>query len=125
MPAGSGGWRQGRRSTYGEAYAGLARGRFAARLAYSPNYFGLNAPTLHAEVAGAIHPAPELRLSGGIGVLTYLGRPRIRALRRTQYDARLGAAASLGGSELEIVWSGAAPDGLRRSGVAVSLTHSF
>lgn len=122
----------GRPAQYSEIYAGLIARRFASRLYYSPNYFGAGYSTLYGEVETAARPARGWRLSAHLGVLTALHGARPPELRPTQYDWRLGLATAVRSFEVELAWSGAAPDRdyyqgapRSRSGVALTLRRSF
>jgi uncharacterized protein (TIGR02001 family) len=108
-----------------EAYVGLIGRRLSGRLSYSPDYFGLGAPSLYGELEGALPAASNLRLSLHAGVLQFLGAPRFAQIRRLQHDWRVGVATSVRSAELELAWSESGPSGPRRRGWVVSLTQAF
>ena len=95
---------------YTEAYIGVAAGRIASRLYFSPNYFHAGVATLYGEVEGALQPSPKWRLSAHVGALGYLATPYAYPVNRvTRYDWRLGVARQLGSFELHAALSGGGP----------------
>jgi uncharacterized protein (TIGR02001 family) len=108
-------------SDYSEAYAGLVRRDVSAHLYVSPDYLGQGQTTAYLDLAGAVRPAPRVRLFGHAGVLAPLaGRSRVYAPpgiarpaggddRRLVYDLRVGAALELGRAEVQLAWTHVGP----------------
>lgn len=95
---------------YTEAYIGVAAGRIATHLYFSPNYFHAGVTTLYGEVEGALQPSPKWRISAHVGALGYLAMPYAYPVSRaTRYDWRLGVARQLGSFELHAALSGGGP----------------
>jgi uncharacterized protein (TIGR02001 family) len=113
---------------YGEAYVGVTARRLTARLSYSPSYFGSRIRTLYGEVASAVQPAPNWRLSAHAGVLTRVGGASpAPGVGPTQYDWRVGLARAIRSFQVELAWSGAGPDAVygSRSGLVLALRRDF
>jgi uncharacterized protein (TIGR02001 family) len=115
-----------------EVYAGVITPRFAARLYYSPDYFGSGRETLYGEINGSVSPGQGWRLSGHAGLLNVVSGAVGPGWRRHQYDWRIAVSKALGSVEAQLAWSGAGPDpdyyngSFRgRSGVAASLSYLF
>jgi len=122
----------GRAAQYNEVYAGLIARHFAGRLYYSPSYFGQGRSTLYGELETAARPARGWRLSAHAGLLQVLSGERPPEIRPTQLDWRLGLATAVRSVEVELSWSGAAPDRdyyegapRSRSRIALGLSHTF
>ena len=98
-----------------ELYGGLSRGAVAARIAWSPDYFGRGAQTLYleAETAQPLGPATRATLRGG--VLAVMVPPAPPAQLRARWDVRTGIGHDLGRLTLEaaIHAVGPTPDPLR------------
>jgi len=95
-------------ASYDEAYIGANAHNISARLSYSPHYFQNGVSTLYGELEAGTQPAPKWRLSGHVGVLTYLTAP-IYFESRTRYDWRLGVSRELGAFEIHTALSGGGP----------------
>jgi uncharacterized protein (TIGR02001 family) len=91
---------------YTEYYAGASVGRVVGRLYYSPDYRGDGASTLYGELESGFEPAPEWRVSGHAGLLTYLETTPYTS-SAAHFDWRIGVSRQLGRIELH----GAVSDG--------------
>ena len=119
-----------RRVGYQELYAGLVGDELSFHLHYSPNYFDAGAPTLYADLDGAIRPAPQWRLFAHLGALTPLGGPVAPGSRKERYDLTAGVARKFTRAEVSLAWSTTGPvtrrpDGVRQDRDTVALGASY
>lgn len=99
---------------YTEAYAGAFVGPVSGRIYYSPDYRFAGRSTLYGELEAGFEPSPNWRVSGHVGMLTYLNSSYFYHSGETQRDWRLGLARELGRLEIHAALSGGTPkDGLR------------
>jgi hypothetical protein len=101
--------RYGRPYRYTEIYAGAAVGRVLGRVYYSPDYRGDGVQTLYGELEAGFEPAREWRVSGHVGVLTYLTAARYWPAGSTHQDWRLSVSRQLGRFEVHTALSGGGP----------------
>jgi len=121
-----------RAAHYTELYLGFTRRSLSSRVYFSPDYFRGGISTLYGEIEGTIEPVRKWHLTAHVGGLLYLNRPAPYALRRDQYDWRLGVSRQLGTFELHLNLSSGGPGSdyyrgeLRsRTAVVVGATRSF
>jgi uncharacterized protein (TIGR02001 family) len=101
--------RYGRPYRYTEIYAGAAVGRVLGRVYYSPDYRGDGVQTLYGELEAGFEPAREWRVSGHVGVLTYLTAARYWPAGSTHQDWRLSVSRQLGRFEVHSALSSGGP----------------
>jgi uncharacterized protein (TIGR02001 family) len=94
---------------YTEVYAGAYAGRLSGRISYSPDYRRSGLSTVYAELEAGVEPASGWRLSGHLGLLTYLNSTYGYGAGAAQTDWRIAAARQLGRVELHTAVSGGAP----------------
>jgi len=88
-----------------EIYAGFSRQSLSGRLYLSPHYFESGTSVLYGELIDAVEIAPELRLSGHVGLLTPIRR-RGGSETRPNLDWRLGLTRELNAVSLHAAWTG-------------------
>lgn len=91
---------------YTELYLGAYAGPVAARLYYSPDYRTSGQSTLYGEVEAGFEPAKNWRLSGHVGLLTYLSTTQYWESGETHRDWRISLARQFGRFELHTALSG-------------------
>ena len=91
---------------YTEFYLGAYAGPVAARIHYSPDYRTSGQSTLYGEVEAGFEPAKNWRLSGHVGLLTYLNSTRYWESGETHRDWRITVARQFGRFELHTALSG-------------------
>jgi uncharacterized protein (TIGR02001 family) len=110
---------------YHELYAGLAGGRLAGRVYFSPSYFG-DASTVYAELNGNVPLRDGLFLVGHLGMLHPLGSAEDEARRRV--DLRVGLSLDSGNWNVQLALLANIPgrheDAAPRV-VQVSVSHGF
>jgi len=117
---------------YSEVYVGLASRHLAARLSYSPRYFGYRRETLYGELEATVRPRPEWRLSAHAGVLGYLTGASPPGASDTIFDWRFSASREVRGLALQLAVTGregeaGGPAARRpkRQAVVFGVSHSF
>jgi uncharacterized protein (TIGR02001 family) len=95
---------------YTEVYAGAYMGPVTARLYYSPDYRASRQSTLYGELEAHVDPRPKWRLSGHLGLLTYLSSTAYYPAGETHRDWRISAVRQLGKFELHAALSGGGPN---------------
>ena len=93
---------------YTEFYTGASVGRVTGRIYYSPDYRGYKS-TLYGELEAGFEPAAHWRLSGHVGLLTYLNTTRIYRAGDTHHDWQVSAGRQLGRAEVHAALSGGGP----------------
>lgn len=94
---------------YTEFYGGGSVGPVTGRLYYSPHYRAGGLPTLYGELDAGFEPADNWRLSGHVGVLTYLDGNYLYRAGRTHRDWRVSLARQFGRVEVHSALSGGGP----------------
>ena len=100
-------WRPGFK--YTEVYVGAYVRHVSGRIAYSPDYRGFGVSTVYAELEAGVEPAPNWRLSGHAGVLTYLKSKYFYSAGEPQRDWRVSSARQLGKFEVHAAISQGGP----------------
>ena len=95
---------------YTEIYAGAAVGPVVGRIHYSPDYRGHGVSTLYGDLEAGFEPAKDWRVSGHVGLLTYLDNRPYQAGGATHHDWRLSVSRQLGRFEVHGALSGGGPD---------------
>ena len=91
---------------YTELYIGAYAGPIAGRLYYSPDYRTSGQSTLYGELEAGFEPARKWRLSGHVGLLTYLNSTRYWDAGERHYDWRISLARQFGRFEVHSALSG-------------------
>ena len=99
-------YRYGLGYKYTELYVGAYAGPVAGRLYYSPDYRTSGQSTLYGEVEAGFEPAKNWRLSGHVGLLTYLTTTRFWESGETHRDWRISLARQFGRFEVHTAFSG-------------------
>jgi uncharacterized protein (TIGR02001 family) len=94
---------------YTEVYAGAFVGPVSGRIYYSPDYRFSGQSTLYGELETGFEPSPNWRLSGHVGMLTYLSSSSFYRSGETHRDWRLGLAREFGKLEIHAAVSGGGP----------------
>ena len=94
--------------SYADAYVGLSKGDFSARLYYSPNYNGDGHSMGYFETNGVMRPADRWRVAGHVGVQQTLNHWR-GASDKPRYDGRVDVIRSFGRAEVSVGVAGATP----------------
>jgi len=94
----------GARKSYGEVYAGIARGAFSSRIFLSPHYSEAGLWTAYGEINGHISPARKWSLDAHAGMLLPLRSPNNSDDYRPAFDARLGVSREFGPLSLHASW---------------------
>ncbi len=100
----------GYHADYREVYVGLLARNLSTHLHFSPHYFRGGVSTFYADVDGVLHPLPDWRLTGHVGVLVQTDGPHQYGELGTHYDWRLGLGRRLGPIDLQLAWSEGGPD---------------
>jgi uncharacterized protein (TIGR02001 family) len=95
-------------ASYDEAYIGANAHNVSARVSYSPHYFQSGVSTLYGEIEAGTQTAEKWRVSGHVGVLTYLAAPALLDTA-SRYDWRVGVSRQLGAFEIHTALSGGGP----------------
>jgi hypothetical protein len=93
---------------YTEFYAGALVGPVTGRIYYSPDYRGYKS-TLYGELEAGFEPVARWRLSGHVGLLTYLNTTPFYRAGDTHYDWQLSVGRQLGPAEIHAALSGGGP----------------
>ena len=94
---------------YTEFYVGAYAGPIAGRLYYSPDYRTSGQSTLYGEIEAGFEPAENWRLSGHVGLLTYLNSTRYWYSGEKHRDWRITLTRQLGRFEVHSALSGGGP----------------
>ncbi|HYX47861.1 MAG TPA: TorF family putative porin [Sphingomicrobium sp.] len=94
----------GGRKSYGEIYAGIARGAFSSRIFLSPHYSEAGLWTTYGEINANISPARKWSIDAHAGILLPLRNPDADENYRPAFDARLGITRELGPLSLHASW---------------------
>lgn len=94
---------------YTEIYAGAYVGPVVGRLYYSPDYRTPGQSTLYGELEAGFEPASNWRVSGHVGMLTYLNSTRYWEAGETHRDWRVSVARQIGRVEVHTSLSGSSP----------------
>lgn len=97
---------------YTEFYAGAAVGPVIGRVYYSPDYRSRGISTLYGELEAGFEPAPEWRVSGHVGLLTYLDDRPYEPAGTTHRDWRISVSRQISRVEIHAALSGGGPDEL-------------
>lgn len=95
---------------YTEVYAGAYAGPLTGRIYYSPDYRTGSQSTLYGELEAGFEPLPKWRLSGHVGLLTYLTSSLFYPAGDTHHDWRVSVARQLGKVELHAALSQGGPN---------------
>lgn len=91
---------------YTEFYAGAYVGPVVGRIYYSPDYRTSGQSTLYGELEAGFEPIAKWRLSGHVGMLTYLNTTEYWNGGQTHKDWRISLGRQLGKFELHSSLSG-------------------
>ncbi len=94
----------GGRKSYGELYAGIARGAFSSRIFLSPHYSEAGLWTAYGEINGHISPARKWSIDAHAGLLLPLRTQDNSESYRPAFDARLGVSREFGPFSLHASW---------------------
>jgi uncharacterized protein (TIGR02001 family) len=94
---------------YIEFYGGASVGPITGRLYYAPRYQPGGLPTLYGELEAGFEPADKWRVSGHVGVLTYLEGNYYYRGGGTHRDWRVSLARQFGRVEVHSALSGGGP----------------
>jgi uncharacterized protein (TIGR02001 family) len=94
----------GARKSYGEIYAGIARGGLSSRIFLSPHYSEAGLWTAYGEINGSVSPARKWNIDGHVGLLLPLSANDPDERYRAAFDARLGVTRELGPLSLHASW---------------------
>lgn len=92
------------RKSYGELYAGIARGALSSRIFLSPHYSEAGLWTAYGEFNVHISPARKWSIDAHAGMLLPLRTPNDNENYRAAFDARLGVSRELGPLSLHASW---------------------
>ena len=95
---------------YTEVYAGAYVGPVTGRIYYSPDYRTRSQSTLYGELEAGFEPVPKWRLSGHVGLLTYLNSSILYRAGDSDRDWRVSVSRQLGRLELHAALSKGGPD---------------
>ncbi|HEX3422644.1 MAG TPA: TorF family putative porin [Sphingomicrobium sp.] len=95
---------------YTEIYAGAYIGPVVGRVYYSPDYRTSGQSTIYGELETGFEPWTDWRLSGHVGLLTYLNSTRYWSAGQTHHDWRVALARRLGRFEMHAAVSGGGPE---------------
>lgn len=113
---------------YTEIYAGAYVGPVVGRVYYSPDYRTSGQSTLYGELEAGFEPRPNWRVSGHVGMLTYLNSTRYWRSGETHRDWRVTLARQFGSFEAHAAVSGGGPGayygGRRRNKAALTVGGS-
>jgi uncharacterized protein (TIGR02001 family) len=95
---------------YTEGYVGATRGAVSAYVFVSPNHYRSGFWTIYGQIEASLSPAANWHVTGHLGSLRNLDRPRgIKVSHYTYYDWRLSAAREFGRFEIHAAVSGGSP----------------
>ncbi|WLI90597.1 TorF family putative porin [Massilia sp. R2A-15] len=105
---------------YREVYAGVMTDHLAARVYFSPAYYGYGGRSAYAELNGFYPLRERFKLIGHAGVLRGRGSP-------DRYDLRLAIGADIGDINVQLAWLHRTSIGALRSprSIALSASYSF
>ncbi len=101
--------RRGRAYHYTEVYAGAAVGRVVGRLYYSPRYRSHGVSTIYGELESGFEPARDWKVSGHVGLLTYLDERPYGIKGSTHHDWLVSVSKQIGRLEVHTALSGGGP----------------
>ena len=113
---------------YTEIYAGAYVGPVVGRIYYSRDYRTSGQSTLYGELEAGFEPISKWRLSGHVGMLTYLNTSEYWKGGQTHRDWRISLGRQLGKLEIHSAVSGGSPafyGNHRHSGPVVTMGGSF
>ena len=113
---------------YTEIYAGAYVGPVVGRIYYSPDYRTSGQSTLYGEIEAGFEPIPKWRLSGHVGMLTYLNTSEYWKGGQTRRDWRVSLGRQLGKFEIHSAVSGGGTvfyGNRRHSGPVATVGGSF
>lgn len=113
-------FRHGAEYRYHEFYAGLARDRIAARVWFSPSYYG-SGKTVYAELNASWPLGAGVTLSGHAGALRPLGSGDMA----TRLDLRAGLGVELGHCTVQLAVMASAPRRRQDAARALALSASY
>lgn len=122
----------GKDDFYGEVYAGVSSGNFAAYVHYTPNYFDKSVPVLYTDLSMAKPLGSDFILKAHAGLLMQTSGIARLGGKRIRYDTRIALSRPVLGLNAELAWTFAGPedryfdgpwDG--RSAVVFSLSKHF
>lgn len=90
---------------YSEVYAGAYVGPLSARISYSPDYRTGSQSTVYGELEAGFEPVAKWRLSGHVGLLTYLNSSALYRSGEARQDLSISLARQLDRFELRAVLS--------------------
>jgi uncharacterized protein (TIGR02001 family) len=91
---------------YTEAYVGAAVGPVVGRVYYSPDYRHHGVSTVYGEIEAGFEPARDWRVSGHVGLMSYLDDRRYQPAGTTRPDWRIGVSRQFGRIEIHGAVSG-------------------
>lgn len=94
---------------YTEFYAGAAVGRVIGRVYFSPAYRSHDVSTVYAELESGFEPARGWKVSGHVGLLTYLDARPYGSAGATHRDWRVSLSKEIGRVEVHTALSGGGP----------------
>lgn len=94
---------------YTEFYAGASIGRVVGRVYYSPDYRRHGVSTIYGELETGFEPGRDWRVSGHVGVMTYLDPPPYQASGTKRPDWRVSVSKQFGRLEAHAALSGGGP----------------
>jgi uncharacterized protein (TIGR02001 family) len=103
---------------YREVYAGVMTDRLAARVYFSPSYYGYGGRSAYAELNGFYPVRDKVKLIGHAGVLHGRGT-------RNRVDLRLAVGVDVGDINVQLAWLHHTNIGALRSPRAVALSASY
>lgn len=119
---------------YTEVFAGLAFGNVAGRLYFSPDYFGLHARAIYAELNGSRTLQKQVHLLSHIGLRHAFERhENPEAYATNQADVSISASADLADWKIRLTWAAARKndadaqfyDGRSTHGWVLSASYAF
>jgi uncharacterized protein (TIGR02001 family) len=108
---------------YHEVYAGVITDRLAARVYFSPSYYGYGGRSAYAEMNGFYPLSERIKLIGHAGVLHGLGSPATR----DRVDLRLAVGIDVGDINMQLAWLHHTNIGSLQAprSIALSASYSF
>ncbi len=97
------------RANYSEAYGGLSWGSSSVHLYVSPDYLGEDLTAAYLDVTETARPLAHLRLYAHVGALTPVSGSLGHGSDREHFDLAVGTALEMPHAEVQLSWSGIAP----------------
>jgi uncharacterized protein (TIGR02001 family) len=118
---------------YGEVFCGVASDRVSAKVFYSPDYLGLDARSVYAEVNAALPVRDRLTLIAHAGWLRAFDPRYADGYDGRRVDLRAGASLDVDWSRIQLAWVGNVLDrstrpvrfGRHRNTVVLSVSRQF